>query len=67
MPKLKTHKGTAKRTKVTANGKFLRERMFSGCSHILTKKSPKRVRKFRKQVVTHPTDTPRVKRRLPYG
>jgi len=67
MPKLKTHKGTAKRVKVTASGKFVRERMFSGCSHILTKKSPKRIRKFRKQVVADPTDTPRLKRQLPYG
>lgn len=67
MPKLKTHKGTAKRVKVTAHGKFVRERMFSGCSHILTKKSPKRVRKFRKQVVADATDTPRLRRNLPYA
>ena len=56
MPKLKTHKGAAKRVKVTGTGKFVRERQFSGCSHILTKKSPKRIRKFRKQVVADKTD-----------
>ncbi|MDQ6824169.1 MAG: 50S ribosomal protein L35 [Candidatus Eremiobacteraeota bacterium] len=67
MPKLKTHRGTAKRVKVTGTGKFMRERQFSGCSHILTKKSPKRIRKFRKQVVADSTDTHRLKRRLPYA
>lgn len=67
MPKLKTHRGTAKRVKVTGTGKFIRERQFSGCSHILTKKSPKRIRKFRKQVVANSTDTPRLKRQLPYA
>lgn len=67
MPKLKTHRGAAKRVKITGTGKFIRERQFSGCSHILTKKSPKRIRKFRKQVVVGPTDTPRLKRQLPYA
>jgi large subunit ribosomal protein L35 len=66
MPKLKTHRGAAKRVKVTGTGKFVRERQFSGCSHILTKKSPKRIRKFRKQTITDPTDVPRLKRQLPY-
>jgi large subunit ribosomal protein L35 len=67
MPKLKTHKGAAKRVKVTGTGKFMREAQFSGCSHILTKKSPKRIRKFRKQLVVDKTDTPRLKRLLPYA
>jgi large subunit ribosomal protein L35 len=67
MPKLKTHKGAAKRVKVTGTGKFIRERQFSGCSHILTKKSSKRIRKFRKQTVADKTDVPRLKRQLPYS
>ncbi|HXW76470.1 MAG TPA: 50S ribosomal protein L35 [Candidatus Eremiobacteraceae bacterium] len=67
MPKLKTHKGAAKRVKVTGTGKYVRERQFSGCSHILTKKCAKRIRKFRKQVVADSTDTPRLKRQLPYS
>ncbi|MBC5805396.1 MAG: 50S ribosomal protein L35 [Candidatus Eremiobacter antarcticus] len=66
MPKLKTHRGAAKRVKQTGTGKFMRERQFSGCSHILTKKSPKRIRGFRKQVVVDKTDSPRLKRQLPY-
>lgn len=67
MPKLKTHKGAAKRVKVTGTGKFVRERQFSGCCHILTKKSPKRIRRFRKQVTVDKTDVPRLRRQLPYG
>ena len=67
MPKLKTHKGTAKRVKVTGTGKYMHERQFSGTSHILTKKSPKRIRKFRKRVAASSADTPRIKRQLPYA
>ncbi|MQA13177.1 MAG: 50S ribosomal protein L35 [Pseudonocardiaceae bacterium] len=36
MPKNKTHKGVAKRVKVTGNGKLLRER--AGRRHLLEKK-----------------------------
>ncbi|MCL2094686.1 50S ribosomal protein L35 [Candidatus Saccharibacteria bacterium] len=42
MPKIKTHKGTAKRIKVTASGKLVRERAFG--NHILSKKSQRRKR-----------------------
>jgi len=42
MPKLKTHKGTAKRIKLTSSGKLLRRRAFGG--HMLAKKSKSRKR-----------------------
>lgn len=42
MPKLKTHKGTAKRIRITATGKVMRERACG--SHILAKKSKRRKR-----------------------
>lgn len=42
MPKLKTHKGTAKRVKRTPTGKLLRRRAFGG--HMLAKKSRSRKR-----------------------
>lgn len=42
MPKLKTHKATAKRVKKTATGKLLRERAFG--NHMLSKKSKSRKR-----------------------
>ena len=46
MPKQKTHRGAAKRFRVTAGGKVMRNHSMK--SHILTKKSTKRKRKLRK-------------------
>ena len=46
MPKMKTHKGAAKRFKVTASGKVKRMKAFK--SHILTKKTSKRKRNLRR-------------------
>ncbi|HEX3110640.1 MAG TPA: 50S ribosomal protein L35, partial [Thermoanaerobaculia bacterium] len=40
MPKMKTHRGAAKRFKKTGTGKLQRNHAFH--SHILTKKSPGR-------------------------
>jgi large subunit ribosomal protein L35 len=45
MPKMKTHKGTAKRFKLTGSGRKIK-RANSFKSHILEKKSPKRKRGF---------------------
>lgn len=42
MPKLKTHKGTAKRIKLTSTGKLARRRAFGG--HMLAKKGKGRKR-----------------------
>lgn len=42
MPKMKTHKGTAKRIKQTPTGKLVRRRAFGG--HMLAKKSASRKR-----------------------
>lgn len=42
MPKLKTHKGTAKRVKLTSTGKITRRRAYGG--HMLAKKSKSRKR-----------------------
>lgn len=54
MPKLKTHKGTAKRIKQTPGGKLLRRRAFGG--HLLAKKSKSRKRVIgSRQVVTGST------------
>lgn len=48
MPKQKTHKGAAKRFKVTATGKVRRNQAMK--SHILTKKTSSRKRHLRKSV-----------------
>lgn len=42
MPKLKTHRGTAKRVKLSPNGKVMRRRAFG--NHFLQKKSASRKR-----------------------
>lgn len=52
MPKLKTHKGAAKRFKVTGGGKVLRGHSMH--SHILTKKSTKRKRNLRGTTLVSP-------------
>ena len=62
MPKMKTHRGAAKRFRLTSGGKVLRRRGFK--SHILEKKSPKRKRGFRKNVVMSPSDVKGAKRML---
>ena len=64
MPKMKTNRGAAKRFKVSASGKIIRNKAFA--SHILTKKSTKRKRAFRKSAVMDATNVKNVKRMLPY-
>ena len=65
MPKQKTHKGTAKRFKLTGGGKIKRGNAFK--SHILEKKSPKRKRAFRKDSFVHPADEAVIKKNLGIG
>ena len=60
MPKMKTHKGAAKRFKKTANGHVKRGHAFH--SHILTKKSQKRKRNLRGTTTLAKADEKRVKR-----
>ena len=64
MPKLKTHRGAAKRFKKTGTGKFVRPKAFK--RHILTSKSTHRKRGLRAGAMIAAVDTPRVKRMLPY-
>ena len=63
--KLKTHRGAAKRFKITATGKILR--MHSGKRHLLGTKLPKRMRRLRKLTQVDPSDVARVRRMLPNG
>ncbi|HEY7894975.1 MAG TPA: 50S ribosomal protein L35 [Gemmatimonadaceae bacterium] len=61
MPKMKTHKGAAKRFKKTASGKVRRYKAYK--SHILTKKTSKRKRRLRRAGLIATTgDTKRIKR-----
>ena len=65
MPKLKTHRGAAKRFRTTANGKH--KRGHSHARHILTKKATKRKRLLDLDVMALPNDEGRIKKMLPYG
>ena len=62
MPKMKTHKGTAKRFRRTGTGKIMRAKAFK--SHILTKKSQKRIRGFRQETGLAPSDVHTVSQRM---
>ncbi|MDP9160482.1 MAG: 50S ribosomal protein L35 [Acidobacteriota bacterium] len=64
MPKLKTHKGAAKRFKKTASGKV--KRGHSNLRHILTSKSKRRKKKLGKSTLVSDADTPKIKRMIPY-
>jgi large subunit ribosomal protein L35 len=64
MPKMKTHRGAAKRFKVTGSKKIKRHKAFT--SHILEKKSPKRKRNLRKETIVKDSDYKRIKKLLPY-
>lgn len=63
MPKMKTHRGAAKRFKKTGTGKLVRSH--SNKQHILTKKSAKRKRRLRKDALVAAVDEKRLKQLLP--
>ncbi len=63
--KLKTHKGAAKRFKLTATGKVIRGHAFA--RHILTSKKSKRKRKLDQTTLVSAADVRHVRRMLPYG
>lgn len=65
MPKLKTHKGAAKRFRMSASGKI--KRGHSHARHILTKKSQKRKRHLDIDTLVSEADEQRVIDMLPYG
>ncbi|HEY7863785.1 MAG TPA: 50S ribosomal protein L35 [Thermoanaerobaculia bacterium] len=65
MPKIKTHRGAAKRFKKTATGKFKRGKAFK--RHILTKKAAGRKRGLAQATTISKADTARVREMLPYA
>ena len=62
MPKMKTHKGTAKRFRKTGTGKLVRQQ--ANRRHIMEKKTSTRTRRLDGRVDVAPADVPRVKRLL---
>jgi len=65
MPKLKTHKSTYKRIKITKSGKLKRRRAFR--SHLKEKKSQKRNRLYRASLDVSKANEKNIKLLLPYG
>ncbi len=64
MPKLKSHRGAAKRFKKSGSGKIMRNHAFH--SHILTKKRPGRKAALAEETEVSSANKRTVKRMLPY-
>ena len=64
MPKIKTHRGAAKRFNKTGTGKVTHAKAFK--QHILTSKTAKRRRNLRGTTGVSAADTPRVDKMIPY-
>ena len=62
MPKMKTHRGAAKRIKVTGTGKLRRRQAFM--NHILEKKSSTRTRRLNREADVAPSDERKMRRLL---
>ncbi|MBI5099218.1 MAG: 50S ribosomal protein L35 [Nitrospirae bacterium] len=64
MPKLKTHRGAAKRFRKTATGKFKRSKAYR--SHLLTSKSSKRTKHLRKSGLVDKANFDHINKMMPY-
>jgi large subunit ribosomal protein L35 len=64
MPKMKTHRGAAKRFKKTGSGKLQRNHAFH--SHILTKKRPGRKAALASETEVSKANRKTVKKMVPY-
>ncbi len=64
MSKLKTHRGAAKRFKITGSGKIKRNRAYR--RHLLTTKNAKRGRRLRNPAFVDETQVKNIKLLLPY-
>ena len=65
MPKIKTHRGAAKRFSLTGTGRVKRSKAYA--SHILTKKKRKRKRSLRKIDFLDKRDMKGIKKLIPYA
>jgi len=64
MPKIKTHRGAAKRFRKTGTGKIKRNHAFT--SHILTHKTRKNKRNLRKGAIIEAVDHKNIAKLIPY-
>ena len=65
MPKMKTHRGTAKRVKITGTGKVKRHHAYA--SHKLAAKTMKRKRNLRQPAIVDDSMNKQMKKLLPYA
>ena len=65
MPKLKTHKGAAKRFHVTGSGKIMR--MHGMKSHFRRRKAPRVKRLFDETIQVNPVDVRKLRILMPYS
>jgi len=65
MPKMKIHKGTAKRFKKTGSGKWVRPKAWRG--HHLEIKSSRRMRRYAGKAAVSPAHAGQLARLLPYA
>ncbi|HEY9898965.1 50S ribosomal protein L35 [compost metagenome] len=64
MPKMKTHKSSAKRFRVTGTGKVIRRKAFR--KHLIVGKDGSRLRRISGEAIVSKEDAQRVKEALPY-
>ncbi|MBF0464624.1 MAG: 50S ribosomal protein L35 [Nitrospirae bacterium] len=64
MPKMKTHRGAAKRFSKTGTGKIKRNKAYK--SHLMTGKPANRTRKLKKSAIVDSTQHKNTARMIPY-
>jgi len=65
MPKMKTHKGTARRMQLSGSGKLMRTRQ--GKSHLRRNRSKRAAREYDEMFVVSKADVKRLRRLVPYA
>ena len=65
MPKIKTHKGTARRMQFSGSGKLMRTRQ--GKSHLRRNRSKRAARDYDEMFVVSKADVARLRRLMPYA
>jgi len=65
MPKLKTHKATARRMQISGSGKLLRTR--NGKSHLRRNRSKRAAREYDEMMPVSGRDAARIRRLIPYA
>lgn len=65
MPKIKTHRGAAKRFKITGTGRIKRSKAYK--SHLMTGKPAKRTRRLRQGAIIEKANSDKIKKLLPNG